>query len=35
MALDEGAAVLEGHDANYFDMVNYAIFAIIKLDDEA
>ncbi len=27
--------VSEGIDANYFDMVNYAIFAIIKLDDEA
>lgn len=28
-------AVSEGIDANYFDMVNYAIFAIIKLTDEA
>ncbi len=27
--------VSEGIDANYFDMVNYAIVAIIKLDDEA
>ena len=27
--------VSEGIDANYFVMVNYAIFAIIKLDDEA
>lgn len=27
--------VSEGIDANYFDMVNYAIFALIKLSDEA
>ena len=27
--------VSEGIDANYFDMVNYAIFAIIKLTNEA
>lgn len=27
--------VSEGIDANYFDMVNYAIFAIIKLTHEA
>lgn len=27
--------VSEGIDANYFDMVNYAIFALIKLKDEA
>ena len=27
--------VSEGIDANYFDMVNYAIFGIIKLTDEA
>ncbi len=27
--------VSEGIDANYFDMVNYAVFAIIKLEDEA
>lgn len=26
--------VSEGIDANYFDMVNYSIFAIIKLTDE-
>lgn len=26
--------VSEGIDANYFDMVNYAIFALIKLGDE-
>ena len=27
--------VSEGIDANYFDMVNYAVFAIITLEDEA
>ncbi len=28
-------AVSEGIDANYFDIVNYAVFGIIKLTDEA
>lgn len=27
--------VSEGIDANYFDMINYAVFGIIKLTDEA
>lgn len=27
--------VSEGIDANYFDMINYSIFALIKLSDEA
>ncbi|MDE5929183.1 MAG: DUF1599 domain-containing protein [Muribaculaceae bacterium] len=27
-------SVSEGIDANYFDMINYAVFAIIKLSDE-
>ena len=26
--------VSEGIDANYFDMINYAVFGIIKLTDE-
>jgi hypothetical protein len=30
---NEGAALVsEGIDANYFDMLNYAIFALIHLD---
>lgn len=32
--LQEGPLVSEGIDANYFDMINYAIFALIKLTDE-
>ncbi len=28
-------SVSEGIESNYFDMINYAIFAIIKLQDEA
>ena len=27
-------AVSEGIDANYFDMINYAVFGIIKLTDD-
>ncbi len=27
--------VSEGIDANYFDMINYAVFGIIKLTDES
>lgn len=26
--------ISEGIDANYFDMINYAVFALIKLDEE-
>ncbi|MDE6332920.1 MAG: DUF1599 domain-containing protein, partial [Muribaculaceae bacterium] len=26
--------VSEGIDANYFDMINYAVFGIIKLSDD-
>lgn len=33
--LSEGPLVSEGIDANYFDMINYAIFALIKLSYEA
>ncbi len=29
--LNEGPLVSEGIDANYFDMINYAIFSLIKL----
>lgn len=32
---DGKTGVSEGIDANYFDMVNYAIFGIIKMTDEA
>jgi len=27
--------VSEGIDANYFDMINYSVFGIIKLTDES
>jgi hypothetical protein len=26
--------ISEGVDANYYDMINYAIFALIKMNDE-
>lgn len=32
---DGKTGVSEGIDANYFDMVNYAVFGIIKMTDEA
>ena len=32
--LQSGPLVSEGIDANYFDMINYAIFALIKLSAE-
>lgn len=32
--LQEGPLASEGIDANYFDMINYAIFALIKLEEE-
>lgn len=32
---NEGKTIIsEGIDANYFDMMNYAIFALIKIDEE-
>ena len=32
---NKGATLIsEGIDANYFDMINYAIFALIKLEEE-
>jgi hypothetical protein len=31
---NEGKTLIsEGVDANYYDMINYAIFALIKLDE--
>lgn len=32
--LNEGPLVSEGIDANYFDMINYAIFSLIKLGSD-
>ncbi len=30
---DGKTLISEGIDANYFDMINYAIFALIKMDE--
>ena len=32
--LDGATLVSEGIDANYMDMVNYSVFAVIKLTEE-
>jgi Nucleotide modification associated domain 1 len=33
--LKSGPEVSEGRDANYLDMINYALFALIKLDEQS
>ncbi len=33
-SLEEGTLVSEGIDANYMDMINYAVFGLIKLEFE-